>query len=293
MVSSYRTAVMLVCVLGLPLVASVPAQATGGEDIDECTEITESGTYELTDDIEDSDADKCIEILVGDVTLNGNDHFIEGEDDGDTVGVFVDHDGDEVVVTNLVVKDWEQGVLIEDGETTVEHVEAMSNDDGIKAESLVDGVRLLSVETSENDDDGIELTDVTEFLVRDATATDNDDDGLFLDNADDGDVHDSKFEHNGDDGIHGIDPDAVSITGNTVDDNEDDGIFITADGERIDSEIVDNHVEHNGDDGIDLVRLGEIVVRDNVACDNDDWDIITRNVFDAVLETNQVDCHSG
>lgn len=85
--------------------------AQSSDEIDSCTTITESGEYELTDDISgDDDTWNCIEIRADDVTLDGNGYAVEAEAEGfdGNSGIYV-NGSDDVEVRNVEVRGWEHG----------------------------------------------------------------------------------------------------------------------------------------------------------------------------------------
>lgn len=297
--------VVLVFVAGTALVAgAVPgvmsAQATN--EIDSCTTISEPGTYELTADIGNSDADRCLLIETADVTLEGNGHLVDGVDGPNSFGVYVDADaGDRTTVRNLTVRDWEEGVRVVDGDTVVEDVEAVSNVDGLSAQQVNDGVRFENVDVHDNTDDGIEAIDVLDLFVIDSRSADNAEDGLYLDNADDGDVRNNLVENNGENGIYGFDTDVTSFGDNVIRGNAEDGILVEArprqgDGgapsaRAEDMSIVGNEITDNGDEGIHLRSLGRgVTVADNSVCDSGDKQFLLENVMNIEMSGNDASC---
>jgi len=301
MLDNRQILVAAVVALGLTAVgvgpSAVSAQPT--TEIDSCTTITEPGTYQLTDDIENSDADRCLVVETGDVTIDGNGNLVSGVDDDDAVGVYVDSAvGGEITVRDLTVSDWDEGVRVEDGQTDVINVDATSNIDGIKARELADGVSLERVNTFGNTDDGIELIRVAEFSIVDSETTGNDGDGMFLNEADDGTVSNTLVANNGDDGIQGDDPDMARIARSEIRDNGDDGIFVAAPDDQQspaeDTVIQNNEVRNNGGDGIALRNLigsdgaSPITVRQSTVCDNADRQFRLEDVPNVEMTENEI-----
>jgi len=273
---------------------SISAHRISG--IDSCTTISEPGTYELTDDIENSGADRCLLVETGDVTLEGNGHLVDGTDRDSAFGVYVDADGGgEITVQDLTVRDWEEGVRIVDGETTVEGVEATSNIDGLNARRIADDVRFENIDAHDNTDDGVEAIHVTGLFVVDSRSTDNDGDGIYLDDADDGEVRNNVVEGNDEHGVHGFDPDDMSISDNEIRDNAEDGVHVHAKGasgaRAEDMTISSNEITDNGDEGVhltDLRRVGRIT--DNTVCNNDDKQFLIEDVPNVEMSGNDLSC---
>ncbi|WP_101294545.1 right-handed parallel beta-helix repeat-containing protein [Halegenticoccus soli] len=99
--------------------------------IDSCTEITEPGRYELTADIEDAEAGRCIRIRTSDVVLDGGGHRVDGVGSFGTAGI--------------VAGSWERPV----SNVTVRNVEVTGWDDGVRYVSA-DGGRIAGTTTADN-----------------------------------------------------------------------------------------------------------------------------------------------
>ncbi|WP_458208903.1 NosD domain-containing protein [Haladaptatus sp. NG-SE-30] len=120
--SQLRTAILvsgLVVVLGVTTYAGIHLVGTETTDsqnvseIDSCTTIDEPGRYELTADIRDSSANKCIRIASSNVVFSGNGHSIDGTGAFGTGGVLVgsfDASISNVTVRNVNVTDWDDGI---------------------------------------------------------------------------------------------------------------------------------------------------------------------------------------
>jgi parallel beta-helix repeat protein len=86
-------------------------------DVAECMKIDTPGTYTLIQDIDNSAASCCIEITASDVIFDGDNHYIDGVEGTDTIGVCV---GAETALTNVTVKnianvkDWATGIRFTD-----------------------------------------------------------------------------------------------------------------------------------------------------------------------------------
>lgn len=122
---------------------------TDVREIDGCTTILESGTYTLTEDIENSSAPVCIDIQADNVVFDGNGHTVDGNLTradienasqgpaprtrvGVGVNVRTETRVGNVTVRNVTVTDWYHGVLSENvtGGLT-ESVTASGNGGGI------------------------------------------------------------------------------------------------------------------------------------------------------------------
>ena len=79
-----------------------------------CTVIDESGYYELTSDVTDSNAGACLTVTAGDVTIDGGGHTVDGIGDSGSVGIRVA--GSEgarvtnVTVRNVELTNWANGI---------------------------------------------------------------------------------------------------------------------------------------------------------------------------------------
>lgn len=285
---------MLIFIAGTTLVAGIVpdlVSALENNEIDSCTTISEPGTYELTDDIEDSDADRCILIETGDVTLEGNGHLVDGIDQDETFGVYVEGTGREVTVQDLTVRDWDEGVRIVDGDAHVVGVEATSNHDGVGSHRQTD-VQFEDIDAHDNADDGVEVTNSPDTFIIDSHIADNGADGIYLENADDGEVRNNVIEGNDDNGIRGFSPDDTSIRDNEIRDNGEDGILVYAEGTGGEGmSITSNEITDNGDEGIQLTNLRRIGrITDNTVCNNDDKQFLIEDVPNIEMSGNDITC---
>ena len=85
------------------------------DTITNCTEINSPGVYILQNDIINSTTSICIRINSSNVIFNGNDHVIDGVDNDDTYGIFVNSSQQltNVTVRNVRLTDWYVGVYYE------------------------------------------------------------------------------------------------------------------------------------------------------------------------------------
>ena len=162
-------------VLALVVAAAVPG-VVGGQtaSIDECRTIEQSGTYELSDTIEATDADRCLEIRSDGVVIDGNGHTLAGGDrDEGTVGIHVGG-SENVQIQNVVVTGWGTGLqaAAADG-ATISGVTAVENTDGIEVVGS-DGVTLNGPTARANAQRGLSLgRGTTNAVVRGGVAADN------------------------------------------------------------------------------------------------------------------------
>lgn len=283
---------LVVCVLvSLALtsgVSAIPSQTSTVTEIDSCTTIDESGTYELTADIENSDEERCIVIEASGVEFDGNGHLVDGVGDDNTNGIYA-ADIRSVIIENVEVSGWDEGIRT-DGVTipSAYDIIAHHNKDGIKMVGANDGV-VDDSEVYENTDDGVHLKNGSEASVYDSHIYDNGEDGIYHDNAGEGTIEESIIEGNGDDGIDAQLADELAVRHNNVRENGDDGIFFR-EALRSNAGVYDNVVRNNGDDGIDIKESTDIGVFDNTVCGNDDQQIVIRDGSDGTFRNNTVTC---
>lgn len=96
---------------GVLATGSTVAQPTA---IDSCTVISEPGEYVLTQDVASSGEGTCIEIRASDVVVDGNGYAIEGQGDGTGIGTPGTEPVQNVTVANLVVREHETNVRLDD-----------------------------------------------------------------------------------------------------------------------------------------------------------------------------------
>jgi len=227
-----------------------PIESSGEEDddqIDECTAITEPGTYELASDLEPGDGDACIEILADDVTIEGNGYAIDGSGlSGDeTVGIETDavdeSDADGVTIRDIELTGFDRGVsvaaddLVEIEDTVIEECER--------------GVD-LGVGQS---DAAVQLSDVT---IESCTEQ-----GVRSAGFNTLEIEESTLRENGT-GVSASDT-TVEIAESSIRDNADDGVVI-GDGTAT---VSDTTIEENGGNGLShmflTLTLDETTIRSN------------------------------
>ena len=185
--------------------------------------ISHSGSYRFFCNLTVAGANDGFDIQVDGVTLDLNGFAIIGARGtgegiaGTTPGV----GGNNVVVTNGIVRDMGSNGIRLDSKCRIENVQAIFNGgDGINVTS---GAQILSSIANDNQGDGIEFG--AGCTVKDNTANQNDGDG-----------------------IEGLAVAGASTPrGNTANNNGEDGIFAGAG-----STVKHNTASQNGDDGIDV-----------------------------------------
>ena len=251
------------------------AQSDDVNEIDSCTTITESGTYELTQDITNSEKKHCIKVEASNVVLNGSSHRVDGVGEDNTVGVYVTDLKFRIEITDLEVTDWDEGIRaggvtppFTSGGTTIENVTAHHNKDGVK--SFAHDLTIRDSEIYENSDDGIHVI-ASKPAIHNNTVYDNTEDGIYLVRAYDGAVTSNVVRNNSDDGIDGQGTREIEYRANRIAENGDDGLYLRnisqTDGRLI---VEGNTINRNADDGIHLNDVERVTIRDNTGCANED-----------------------
>ena len=284
-------------------------EVDGGEPIDACTTITDPGEYELVADVEDSDADRCIEIVVEDVALDGNNHTIDGVDGPGTAGVVVDAVPlSNVIVRNLTTTDWGRGVQLIEGESTVRNVTAASNRDGFETRTM--DTTFTEVTARNNSVAGIRGADAaSDLTVRDSRVANNGVDGLVFQRTGSVRLRGTVVEGNDDDGVDAFEIAPSAFDDTVVRDNGDVGILAISDDLSIDETTVsgngnegivvrdsstpslrENEVRDNGAGGISMLNVTDASVQNTTACGNDGTEFDYEDTtFDDVGD-NTFDC---
>lgn len=225
-------------------------------DIDSCVTIDEPGRYVLTGDIDDDDADVCIDIQSSDVRFDGNGHTIAR---ADRSGTAVRVDGDDVTLTDLVVTGWAVGV------GGANDIQSLTITDSLLKDNRV----------------GIELTTANlDVVIRENTVTMNDR-GVFAQEAEDVLIEENLIQSN----RLGIllDFTTVTIANNTIRSNEGDGISSNEGGLIVES----NEIVSNEGDGISTFWTGT-TARHNVIRENRNGIILSSPVFMNEIIANEI-----
>lgn len=258
------------------------------QEIDSCTTITEPGRYEIVTDVEDSDAERCIVIEAEDVTLDGDGHVVDGVEEAGTAGIVVDSvQLSNVQVENMTVREWGDGVLLTEGESTVQNVTAVDNRNGFETQTM--DTTLSDVTARNNTVAGIYGADAaTDFTIVDSRVANNEVDGIVLQRTGSVRLRGTVVEANSDDGVDAFEIEPSALDNNVVRDNGDVGILAISDDLSIDENTItgngneglvvrdsddpslrENVVRGNGLDGITLLKVTDASLQNNTACDND------------------------
>jgi parallel beta-helix repeat protein len=180
-------------VLSLLLVCSLFAAATpvaAATTVTTCTTIDAStrpadGVVRLGADITDSTAQSCLVIDTDDVVLDGQGFTIDGTETRDSVGVLV---GDtttptNVTVQNLVVREWDTGVSLDQATASqVTDVTATLNRDGVAVTGGADNL-LTGVTASDNDQtagNGVQVQGGSNLTIADSLVESNEQFGVLV-----------------------------------------------------------------------------------------------------------------
>ncbi|MGQ5517029.1 PGF-CTERM sorting domain-containing protein [Halococcus saccharolyticus] len=159
-------AASVVGVTGVAPVGTANAQSGGGPiPIDSCRTIADDGSYVLTENVTNSSADTCIQILSSDVVFDGGGHTIDagpnatpnatnGSNGTASVGVRVNNSlttTANVTVRNVTTTDWTSGVAYRD----------------------VNGGSIQDVNASANARNGIQLVGSDDTRLESVTAVNN------------------------------------------------------------------------------------------------------------------------
>ena len=246
--------------------------------IEECTTITESGTYRLGENLTAAaDSKACIVIDADDVIFDGQGLTINGtvgaESEAKTEHYGVDVSGSEdtvrsnVTIRNLVVTEWTHGVHFEEAtDVAVRDVTAVSNRVGV-ATKAVERATIRGGEYVENAKHGVRIRPKSEAVtVSRATISDNGDRGVFANQALGTVVRDNHVSGNQLGILVRMSKDTL-VTENDVIGNVESGIQIRRTNT---TEILDNRIV-GGDAGI-LLRGHHDTGHDDTGSDHDSGD---------------------
>ena len=256
-ITALSLSVLLVASVIVPTVAlSGVAAAANHNAIDECTTIEESGTYELSGDIDAEDFD-CIEVSASDVTIQGNDNTVkyDGSSSGGQ-GVFVTPGRSNVTVTDLTATNWSTGVRVgpfegpdsvedvtlrnvnasyngnfgifieQSADVTVTGATASGNGHGVWATESED-LGIIDSELTGNTDGGVEIAESSSVALEETTVTDNGGTGVRLRDASEVTVTDVTATENDGSGINVFDVSNLGITNSELTDNSENGVSVS------------------------------------------------------------------
>lgn len=212
--------------------------------INSCTEIGTAGAYELTRNVENSNARACIRITASNVTFEGNDYRIDGVSTFDSGGIVVgapDTGTRNVTVANATVTDWGEGVRYHNVTGgTVEDVRTANNRIGV---AIRNGSRnvVTNVTATANGMYGISIAEASRGnTLSNNTARANALFGVHLVGTDGNVIEDTRALDN-QYGIALLDADRNTLRANNASFNEIAGVWLSAAGGN---EIRDNTVSN-------------------------------------------------
>jgi len=173
--------------------------------ITDCQNLTEQGkTYCLVNDIIDSDASTCMNILANNIVLDCQGHIIDGMDVLPTFGIYTNYDN--ITIRNCVVTDWYTGVRIDckpTGEapysTTLTNIVANSNEWGMNICSTY-GI-FTNLTANYNDRNGIYFGYSEHDMINNITANYNRRYGIYV-GGENSSVANGVANYNGDVGFY-------------------------------------------------------------------------------------------
>ena len=286
------TGVVLLSVLAIAF--GLAGTASAAEDVSSCTHINTSGTYQLTGDIQPTDADDlsgdtCILINSSDVTLEGAGHTVDGTSVSGTYGIQVENTTvgtsssdpadqlDRVTIKNVVVNGWPGSVALSGvNESKVSAVEVRNTGSGVFYEygniteitdvTATTGIDGYGVSVSEVDD--ATVSDVTVeraggsgFAIKAKYSPDVVIDNATIDDRSNPDAGSSSAA-----AIRIRDSPRAEATNNTVLGVDMEGIRLTHDSVgpgNPNALIADNEVTKATGEGIVALRSDGAVLRDN------------------------------
>ncbi|MFC3478906.1 right-handed parallel beta-helix repeat-containing protein [Halobacterium litoreum] len=163
--------------------------------VDSCRVVDEPGQYELVADLDGSVDGACLHVRADGVTIDGNGHTVSGSGAPDSVGVLVYNASrgesvdradalSDVVVTDLTVEGWADGVQIGDiagtaTSATVRNVVVRDNTGSGVDLTEVENATLANV-TAVRNRFGVSATELSDSMLVRVTANENDEVGVAL-----------------------------------------------------------------------------------------------------------------
>ncbi|PSP71571.1 hypothetical protein BRC70_04625 [Halobacteriales archaeon QH_6_68_27] len=249
-ITALSLSVLLVASVVVPTVAlSGVAAAANHNTIDGCTTIEESGTYELSGDIDAEDPD-CIEVSASDVTIQGNDNTVEydGSSSGGQ-GVFVTPGQSNVTVTDLTATNWSTGVRV----------------GPFEGPDSVEDVTLRNVNASYNGNFGIFIEQSADVTVTDATASGNGH-GVRATESEDLGIINSELTDNSENGVSVSDSSGLTVSGSTLAANDVAGLLVVGSTDvTVTGTVLRDNLAGAGVSGSQTVQVESVEVTDNGA----------------------------
>ncbi len=300
---------VLVALMGVP--SGVATAQNDAETIESCTEITSSGSYELTTDLTNKDRDPCISIQADDVTFDGNGHTLDGVNTLQSIGIETSSSSSSnVTVRDVAITDFGVGIYVLDADTTITNVQTVSNMDGIDIASA-SGITITDSKIAHNTRQAISGQNAEGATVTDNVIKGNDD-GMYLHDSPNSTVRDNTVEHNTETGLsvggtsynsliadnkvsgNGIGvsvgkSDDSRVVDNTIQNNNGNGLFIspgqTPSANKLNITVANNRVHSNEDDGVYLHFASNNLLTHNTISQNNGSGVVLHGSNDTVGET--------
>jgi peptidoglycan hydrolase-like protein with peptidoglycan-binding domain len=286
--------------------ALLPGSGTQGDPyrFTGCFTASQSGYYQLQNDINSASGQYCISIEADGVYINGGGYSING--DSEDTGYAVYSEGyDSVHISSINLDTFVDGIALFNvrGTSTITNVNIENiSDDGMD----LDGLSNLTISSStitNAGDDGItirayydsndERIDNTNITIRDVVITDTGEFGLELDFITGLLVEDNQISDTGDDGISSFFIENAQILDNSLTNIDGDGMYIEG-GTNV--QISRNTINTTTADAIDIDEDGDpntnFVITDNVLTDIDDVGLEIYDLTGATISGNTIEVSS-
>ncbi len=276
--------------------SSVVAYFSIGKEISSCTNIVESGYYQLTGSVINSTETVCINISTSNVVFDGRGYVIDGIDSANTYGIYIS-DNTNVTIKNLRISDWNYGIYFNNTQNGgVENVVATSNEYGIKLLNSNNN-SIISNYVGSNDYNGIELENSSNNIIKNNIVTTNKYKGLYINYSNNNTITDNNLSYNNrlgywnNAGLYLLYSDSNTITKNHISNNRRFGVIVkysnkntfednnvvnncgnTA-GIYIESSnlnlLISNNISYNTGDGIQIRASSNNTISNNIITRND------------------------
>jgi trimeric autotransporter adhesin len=254
-----------------------PSSITG------CGKIVTHGNYYLKNDILNSSAGSCIEIMGSDIRFEGEGHTIEGNGTSLSTGVTIYNltkNPERVLITNMTVQNWGDGINWHPG-SDAEITRSISRDNvrtGMHFQKL-SGISVADSTVTGNGGTGIAIIEsrnatLVRNRVTDQRAGSATDYGIILTDTIGSTIAHNNVSDNGNIGIILWSSTNTTVRNNTVTGNDNIGILLTSSGSypspAFNNTLEANTVNSNGNFGISLRlsstknRIMDNTVRDNL-----------------------------
>ena len=250
--------------------------------VTQCLVITESGYYELQNNITDVIGD-CIVIEADDVFIDGANHTISGDVEGGEIAIFSEG-YDSISISNITLDTFIDGIRLRNAQGTSVITDVTISDmadDGIELRG-VSGMTISNGTITTINDEGINISSYfdevnsanvynTDVVIQDMVISDIGDYGMNLDYITGLLVTDNEISDTDDDGFNGYVIEDVEILNNSIHDVDSDGIYVE---QGVNVLISENTVTNvDGADGIDIDWddfSSDITITNNILTNIDD-----------------------